>query len=229
MRATRKLEEGGATEECFLDHYSDARSTYNSTTHKGEYSMKSKQTVLNRRGRKAAEKEISKPKKQVKTMADTPEQQPVVASAAEDAAVRPQKKVSKALLTLERVKQVRAELEAAGKNSSQRSILKILGGSFSTISKVMERIEQLDHDPIDVSITVSDATRDAISADIMRHLEQFQASVKNKLALVDAIKKDLHDAAKTIKSQQQAISDQRDEINKLVAINEELLKALDKK
>lgn len=138
------------------------------------------------------------------------------------------KRVSKTKLTIERIREVQAKCISEGKEPSYRNILKVLGGSFSTINKLMNAMERMENDPIDTEITVSDATKDAIAADIVRHLEQFQASIKHKLDIVESCKGDLQESSETIDKLQQIIEEKNNKINELIAINAELRKALDK-
>lgn len=200
--------------------------------------MGNKTVPSNRKSRRTAVKQASK-----KTTAEQPiddlRQQEEMSSGPENLATdseseadnaadsKKQKSPSKAKLSIERIKEVKAALIAAGKNPSQRNIVKAIGGSYSTASRLMQQIERLENDPIDVSVTVSDATREAIAADIMCHLEQFQASVKYKLDSIESFKEELRNALETINEQQQTIAEQQEEINKLLAINKELLKLIE--
>ena len=123
----------------------------------------------------------------------------------EAASTENRRQPSNTKLTLERVAEVRDTLRREGRSLSQRNILKHLGGSFSTVSKILARLETLESEPMDLSITVSDATVDAIAADIRRHVEIYIESVCNKLAVVEAAKQDLLEARATIEQLQAAI------------------------
>jgi chromosome segregation ATPase len=114
---------------------------------------------------------------------------------------------SNAKLTLQRFKKVREELITKGINPSQRNILMRIGGSFTTIAKLQRQLEMLEADPIDISIEVSDEAIAACKADIVRHLEGYRDTVKEKLDRIEAGKNEMSDAIEIIQSLQIVITE----------------------
>ncbi len=117
-------------------------------------------------------------------------------------------KLSRSMLSIERIKTVKADLAQRGLPPTQRNIIKYLGGSYSTLTKLMRQLEELEADKIDQTITVSDATLEAIKADTRRHLELYRDSVNDKLLQVEDARAELLAAQKEIETLQLVVLDQ---------------------
>lgn len=140
------------------------------------------------------------------------EEAPVAEGAtAEDAAdVKPEGKSKKKTpkppsnrkLTLDRVLEVREQFARDGVHFSQGNVLKVIGGSYSTLGALMREIEGINNEPFNLEVVVSEATKEAIRADVNRHLEVYRDSIADKLSKVDGAKQALADAANTIKELQ---------------------------
>jgi hypothetical protein len=100
-------------------------------------------------------------------------------------------KKSKARLTLEKFTKLKKEYKEKNLPLSQRTILRILGGSFSTAAKLERQLELLEKGTIDLEIIISEATMQAVRDDINRHLESYRDSLNEQVELVEQVKGDI--------------------------------------
>jgi len=103
---------------------------------------------------------------------------------------KPQK-VSRAKATFEKVVALEAKLASKGKDLSYRVIAQHMGGSHSTIAKLLYKLESLKKGAIPLDIVVSEATLLAIQEDISRHLELYRDQLVEREELVASVAEDM--------------------------------------
>lgn len=109
-------------------------------------------------------------------------------------------------LTLELMKETRGRFALEGIVFSQANIIKVLGGSYSTVGALMRQLEALEKEPFNLEVVVSEATKEAIRADVNRHLEVYRDSITDKLDKIEGTKQALAEAADTITKLQDMIA-----------------------
>ena len=96
-------------------------------------------------------------------------------------------KRSRAKLTMEKLLEFAKECAVRKQKLSFRVIHAHLGGSHSTIARLMNQLDTLRLGEIDIPISLSQATEDAIRADINRHLELYrERHAESMKAVADA-------------------------------------------
>ena len=74
---------------------------------------------------------------------------------------------------------------------THRIVLQHLGGSYSTVVKLMRHLEQMKLGAITTEVVVSEETIQAIKNDISRHLELQLSSLNEKVELVEQVMADI--------------------------------------
>jgi len=101
---------------------------------------------------------------------------------------KPAKK-SRAKATIEKLLALREEMN--GRRLSYRLVHARLGGSHSTIGALLSKLDMLTHGEIDIPIQLSQATQEAIEADIRRHLELYRETLVEREQAVADVKADI--------------------------------------